>query len=271
MPETVPKKKIMKEWQSAFPFLKFYKPDHLCNTGLYMKHDFLIIGIDFNTVYGKYYPEFRIQGLWEVPEYSKDEYQINNVRCRVYDSKSLDINLPYRENCTEFKQAIEYAKKEYGFLVQDGMKASELLKWIHDYIIVWRNAKVQSTNNPYFMLDWLIIKMALAVYFDDKDYQSSLKLEIVRFVDTWDKHWFKEQMSATVDDWFDGFYRYFERNRFMAQLAQRNMEPEVAKLNNCHIINDLSTMNGNYYPILTPGRFGPIKDYFKKIRYKVNH
>ncbi len=272
------KREVLKEWNEEFPLLKLLKVYNFCgegSTGLYIRYGFFIIGLELESdrwTGESYEPIIRFKGLWynlqkldsEQYSYPSSVLSIIKEHCLLYTAIWSDISsVPFKLNNRYANEVKERIKQTFGNLLGQKLPASRLLKSIQDYY--FKNIGFLKFDIERQM-DWLIFKMALATYLNDKTYKEAVEKEIRLMSKKWNPENFSRKFCMSIEEWHTGLSSMFDkRDEFMKKINEISHELGADRLNEGTIINDLDTLNGNYYPLIKSGPIQYIKDLFQKI------
>lgn len=218
---------IVDSWREQFPILsEWTKPTLFMNTGV------VLIGLRIDRLPEKTYRIFlEILPLWE---------DVNSMAKRrlisreLVDEKKLQFFLDTeRPNYIDlFGKAVTCVKEQFGSVLQSQIRLSTLVDFLNDCA-----DNFYMRNLPWLWVDLFELKLALALYFDDKNMMECVKREIER--KKLNPHHFQVLYKKTYKEWQDEIFKKFsDREAFLSILQNNEHNRKIEKLNRAQIIVD---------------------------------
>ena len=220
---------IVNDWNIHFPILKKFTP-----TALFMKANIMFIGI---RVTGERAGEsYRI--YLEIIPLWREIFNAKNIIIyyEMKDQKGRQLFIDYRFHDKMIDQAVSCANAQFGSLLQKNIPLSQLLKFLDFYL------SHSCLISLYDYCNVIELKLAAGLYLNSPLLLDSARKTIEKESAKWDANHFFILFNKTIDEWKENIYREFsDREAFMARIKCNSEFPKIAKLNEAHIIDDLST------------------------------
>ena len=254
-------KEIVADWKAQFPMLSHYNSPTVLSMCADLVQFTLSIEDGLNNsklfrdpVELDYRVRFECLSLWG--EGDRGRYLFLS---ELQDERGDQFFIKYQLHDYYLDKAIEQAKLQFGGLLQEKVPASALIKFADNsyrtYHTWCRHAAGGDVIRRYKL------KMALALYFDDKAVMAAVRKSLDMEARFWDDEYFLEVFKMTLQQWKDELYRSFDdREAFMVQIHENITNPKVAQLREGHIIWDVTPKD-----IKVPSR---LSLYWWRLQYK---
>lgn len=232
---------IVNEWNLQFPILS---PFTKCT--IFATAEIVLIGLrlEKDRWNNREYMVFlEIIPLWKTLEQDVDAPFVYE---RLRNEKGFQYEIPLKKHTETRHKSFEDAKRQFGNVLKEHILSRNLFKIINAF-----PSEISLRHNSFFMSRILELKFALAIYYDNQDLVTSIKKEIEKELNYWDKILFTRLFKKSTEEWKEGLYqRIGDRDVLMEQVA-RNMEnKKVSRLKAAHLIYE----PGCYEPPATPFR-----------------
>lgn len=245
------KRQIIKDWNDAFPLLKF-RP----TTRLLMRLDALVVGIRIEP------------GKYDGNEYDPIlvYYSLWNEDCQrtLFIQYFEDVpRIKYTEHNAFFQSALGKVKELCGGLFNEEVTLSDLFRIL--------KTKYQLKYRPYLFERVAICEILLAlatIFNDDKVLFSAVKHRVKQDMAEWGMNHFKVLYGKQPDEWFEEITMHFSNHdAFIERINKNSQVPKVAGLREGHIINDGDEAIKALKEIKRPLKY-KIKDLWKNISFR---
>ena len=213
------KKKVIKDWQNAFPDLTLYGQNKL-----YKIVGPIVIGLEFiNSSNGDTYrPYFVMYPLWEAD--LKTSLGAPFVLKVYYNKKGLQYSIPYKQHDALFSDAAEYVKKQTPLYIDNNISLRSIFSVIDEYSQI---PPLSAAANSYLQAVLQEAKMKISLFISVTVSESVLGQISNR---NWDKTHFK---SCGVDlvEWLKSLQTTISsRDEFLNQIENNKQSKKICKL-----------------------------------------
>jgi len=213
------KKKVVEEWQSAFPQLTLYSQNKF-----YKKVGAIIIGIELIKLprTEEYRPHFVIYPLWK--KEVKTSLDVPIILKEYYNKKGLQYSIPYEKHNAFFTDVLESVRKQTPLSFEGDISLKKLFSVMDEYS---KTPPLSAAPNSYLQAVLQEAKLEMALFIGVADAQSVLEQINKR---SWDTNHFK-LCGIDVNKWLAVLREKITyREEFLNQIAANKQDKKIAKL-----------------------------------------
>jgi hypothetical protein len=219
------KKKVVGDWQNAFPQLTLYE-----QVKLYKVVGSVVIGLELITLpmrTGEYRPYFVVYPLWRKDVKTSLDTPI--ILREYYNNKGLQYNVPYEKHGTLFNELSDRVKKQTPLAFHGNISYKEIASVLDDYS---QTFPLSAAPNSYLQAALQEAKLKIALFVGVAEAQSVLEQINKR---TWDVNHFKA-FDVDVSDWLQSLQAIIpNRNEFLKQIEANKRDKKISNLKNSEL------------------------------------
>lgn len=206
------KRDVLRDWQERFPALSPYT-----SSTLYMKADIVLMGLRCeNVMSGVYRIFFECLPLWEN---EKKKMKIPVFCSELLDGKGLQFFIDYRSHDRLFPMAAAYVEKQFGIFLNENISVDDVCSWLKKL-----SSSFVPEHNPIKLYRIFEFKLALALFFGDKNLFEKIKKEIDAEIRYWDSRRFERLFHQTVQTWKTSLFLKMEDREAFVRQVYLNMD-----------------------------------------------
>lgn len=213
------KKKIIGDWQNAFPQLSFYAQNKL-----YKVVDPIIIGLELikSPFTDAYSPYFVIYPLWKEGIKATLDYPI--LLKDFKNKKGFQYDIPYEKHSAFFNDVLDSIKKQSLLPFEGNVASKKLMSVLDEYS---KTRPLSAAPNSYLQAVLQEAKLKIALSISGEEAKSVLEQINKR---SWDVNHFKA-FGVDVNEWLQSLKDAItNRDEFLKQTEANKQDKKIAKL-----------------------------------------
>jgi len=213
------KKKVIGDWQNAFPQLSFYAQNKL-----YKVVGSIVIGLElikspFTVTYSPY---FVMYPLWKEDIKASLDYPI--LLKDFKNKKGFQYDIPYEKHSTFFNDVLDSIKKQSPLLFEGNVSSKKLMFVLDEYS---KTPPLSAAPNSYLQAVLQEAKLKIALSISSEEAKSVLEQINKR---SWDINHFKA-CGVNVNEWLQSLrITIINRDEFLKQIEANKQDKKIAKL-----------------------------------------
>jgi hypothetical protein len=219
------KKKIIEDWQSAFPQLRVFSQDKL-----YKIVGPIIIGLELIKLprTDEYRPHFVIYPLWKKDVKTSLDFPI--ILKEYYNKKNLQYSIPYEKHSVVFSDVLESVKEQTVISFdEETISLKELIDVIEKYS---KTRPLSAAPNSYLQALLQEAKLKAALYISSYEAQIILGQTNKR---SWDASHFKA-FGMDVGKWIQELQELVnQRESFLKQIEVNKLDKKISQLKSAEL------------------------------------
>lgn len=219
------KKKVIEDWQLAFPHLSVYSQNKL-----YKVIGPVIIGLELIKLprTEEYRPHFVIYPLWK--ENVQKTLDIPILLREYYNNKRLQFNIPYEKHSLFFEEVVDYINKQAFLSFVGNISLEKLLSVLDEYS---RVPPLSAAPNSYLQGVLYQAKLYISLYISSNAAENILQeIQMIN----WDLDHFKA-CGIDINNWIVGLRQSIDnRNEFLKQIEINKQDKKISKLQSSELI-----------------------------------
>lgn len=213
------KKKVIEDWQNAFPQLSLYAQDKL-----YKVVGSLVVGLELIKLprTEEYRPHFVIYPLWKKDVKSSLDYPI--LLKEYYNKKGLQYSIPYEKHSAFFNDVLDSIKRQSPLPFDGNLSSKELMSVLDEYS---KTPPLSAAPNSYLQAVLQGDKLKTALFLSSEEAQKVLEQIDKR---SWDVNHFKA-FGVDANEWLQSLKDTItNRDEFLKQIEANKQDKKIAKL-----------------------------------------
>lgn len=218
------KKKVIGDWQNAFPQLSLYAQDKL-----YKVVGSIVVGLELIKLprTEEYRPHFVIYPLWKKDVKSSLDYPI--FLKEYYNKKGLQYSIPYEKHSTFFNDVLDSIKKQSPLPFEGNVASKKLMSVLDEYS---KTPPLSAAPNSYLQAVLQEAKLKIALSISSEEAKSVLEQINKR---SWDVNHFKA-FGVDVNEWLQSLKDTItNRDEFLKQTEANKQDKKIAKLHSSEL------------------------------------
>lgn len=219
------KKKVIEDWQLAFPYLSVYSQNKL-----YKVIGPVIIGLELIKLprTEEYRPHFVIYPLWK--ENVQKTLDIPILLREYYNNKRLQFNIPYEKHSLFFEEVVDYINKQTFLSFVGNISLEKLLSVLDEYS---RVPPLSAAPNSYLQGVLYQAKLYISLYISSNAAENILQeIQMIN----WDLDHFKA-CGIDINNWIVGLRQSIDnRNEFLKQIEINKQDKKILKLQSSELV-----------------------------------
>jgi hypothetical protein len=218
------KKKVIEDWQKAFPQLSIFGQNKL-----YKILGPVILGLELIKLPGveKYSPYFVMYSLWKENIKISLEYPI--LLKGFYDKKGFQYDVPY-EGYSFFKELVKSVENQSPFTFDGDIDLEKIFLVINEYS---KTPPLSAAPYSYLQADLKKAKFEIAMYISASEAKKVLQ-EIEKT--TWDVNHFKA-CGIDLELWLQDLQeKVHNRDGFLSTIEKNKQKKKICKLKKSEIV-----------------------------------
>ncbi len=220
------KKKVIGDWQNAFPQLSFYAQNKL-----YKIVGPIIIGLEFikSPFTDTYSPYFVIYPLWEEDIKASLDYPI--LLKDFKNKKDIQYDIPYEKHSIFFDDVLESIKRHSPLSFDGNISFKKLIAILDEYS---KTPPLSAAPSSYLQAVLHATKFKIALFIGVVEAQSVLEQINKR---DWDLNHFKA-CGVDVNEWLQNLETMLSnRDDFLKQIEANKQDKKIAKLQSSELVS----------------------------------
>lgn len=213
------KKKVIEDWQNAFPQLSLYAQDKL-----YKVVGSIVIGLELIKLprTEEYRPHFVMYPLWK--QNVKTSIDIPIILKEYYNKKGLQYSIPYEKHSVFFDDVLDSVKKQSPLPFEGNISLKKIIAVLDEYS---KTPPLSAAPNSYLQAVLQEAKLKIALSISDVEAQSVL--EQIR-KKSWDVNHFKA-CGVDVNEWLQSLKdTVINRDEFLKQIEANKQDKKISQL-----------------------------------------
>lgn len=213
------KKKVIEDWQKAFPQLSLYVQDKL-----YKVVGSIVVGLELTKLprTEEYRPHFVIYPLWKKDIKANLDYPI--LLKEFQNKKGFQYDIPYEKHGIFFNDVLDSIKKQSPLSFEENISFKKLIAVLDEYS---QTPPLSVAPNSYLQAVLQEAKFKIALSMGITEAQNILEQINKR---NWDVNHFKAS-SVDVNEWLQSLQTTVSnRNEFLKQIETNKQDKKIAKL-----------------------------------------
>lgn len=212
------KKKVIEDWQNAFPQLTLYAQDKL-----YKVVGSIIIGLELIKLprADEYRPHFIAYPLWRESVKASLDFPI--ILKEYFNKKNLQYSIPYERHKAFFSDILESVKKQTPLSLEGDISFKKLMSVLDEYS---KTPPLSAAPNSYLQATLQEAKLKIALFIGVAEAQSVLEQINKR---NWDLNHFKA-FGVDVSEWLQSLQATISNSdEFLKQIEVNKQDKKIAK------------------------------------------
>ena len=229
------KRRIMKEWREAFPFLKPYG-----TISLMFRTDLFLIGLSCRSSWcsPSYIPEFLVKPLWNIP-WPGSDYITAAVGRPVRDNPSYRHQAwtDYEFHDRFFKERVRQTKEYFG----EALSGRVTYKILYEEALIEYRYWALKRCASIFFIEYMF---ALSLYFEDEELWYKINKAYNHYYRLWERRLMKGKFVSILNDlselekWRDKVSTVFSSRETMLAECNENLSlKKIRVLNEGELID----------------------------------
>jgi hypothetical protein len=221
------KKKVIKDWQNAFPELTMYSQNKL-----YKVVGPIVTGIELIKLphSDEYRPHFHMYPLWRENVAKCLDYPI--YLHEYYNRRRFQYNIPYENHAVFFNDAVATIKTETSLSFKDNISLNKVLDALDEYA---RTSYLRAAPDSYLQAALQANKLKIALFINAVKAKSIFDEIKIR---NWDMHHFKA-CGIDINEWIQGLKETIDnREEFLKRIAINKQDKKILKLQCSELTED---------------------------------
>lgn len=213
------KKKVIEDWQNAFPQLSLYAQDKL-----HKVVGATIIGLELIKLARteEYRPHFVVYPLWKKDVKASLDFPF--ILKEYYNKKGLQYSIPYERHSAFFNEVIESVKKQTPLPFDSNISLKKIVSMIDEYS---KTPPLSAAPNSYLQAALQEAKLKTALFIGVAEAQSVLEQINKR---NWDIDHFKA-CGVDVNEWRQSLQiAVSSRDEFLRQIEANKQDKRISLL-----------------------------------------
>lgn len=219
------KKKVIDDWQNAFPQLSFYTQNKL-----YKVVGSIIIGLELikSPFTDAYSPYFVIYPLWKEGIKASLDYPI--LLKDFKNKKDFQYDVPFEKQSSFFNDVLDSIKKQSPLPFEGNVSLKKIMFVLDEYS---KTPPLSAAPTSYLQAVLKEAKLKIALSISSEEAQNVLA-QIKRRI--WDVNHFKA-FSVDVNEWLQSLQEVItNRDEFLKQIEINKQEKKIAQLKSSQLI-----------------------------------
>lgn len=221
------RKTVLNDWADIFSQLSKHS-----SSALLMKLDVALIGLSFDKLprCEEYRPLLVCYPLWKSSY--KENMLIPVFVHEIHNKKQLQLDIPYERHQYLFPEAATCIKETVGMVLKEQVFVKDISNLLDDIF-----SSILVKNNPFAQYRLLEYKIAIALFFDNKQLLDNLKSDIEARAKIWEPVRFERVFNKTVQKWRDDLFEKIDnRELFIEQIRSNLLNKKIASLKESHMV-----------------------------------
>lgn len=213
------KKKVIEDWQNAFPQLALYAQDKL-----YKVVGATVIGLELIKLprTEEYRPHFVVYPLWKKDVKASLDFPF--ILKEYSNKKGLQYSIPYERHSAFFSDVIESVKKQTPLPFDSNISLKKIVSVIDEHS---KTPPLSAAPNSYLQAALQEAKLKIALFIGVTEAQSVLEQINKR---SWDTNHFKA-CGVDVSKWLQGLQEVItNRDEFLKQIEANKQDKKILQL-----------------------------------------
>jgi len=219
------KKKVIGDWQNAFPQLSLYAQNKLYNVV-----GPIIIGLELikSPFTDAYSPYFVIYPLWKENIKANLDYPI--LLKDFKNKKGFQYDIPYEKYEVFFNDVLDSIRKQSPLPFEGNISLKKIIAVLDEYS---KTPPLSAAPNSYLQAVLQEAKLKIALSISSEEAQSVLEQINKR---SWDVNHFKA-CGVVVNEWLQSLKETISnRDKFLKQIEVNKQDKKIAKLQSSKLI-----------------------------------
>ncbi len=213
------KKKVIEDWQNAFPQLALYAQDKL-----YKVVGAALIGLEFLKLprTEEYRPHFVVYPLWKKDVKASLDFPF--ILKEYLNKKGLQYSIPYKRHSAFFSDVKESVKKQTPLPFDSNISLKKIVSVIDEHS---KTPPLSAAPNSYLQATLQEAKLKTALFIGVTEAQSVLE-QINK--SNWDTNHFKA-CGVDVNEWLQSLQATISnRDEFLKQIEANKQDKKISQL-----------------------------------------
>jgi len=213
------KKKVIEDWQNAFPQLALYAQDKL-----YKVVGATVIGLELIKLprTEEYRPHFVVYPLWKKDVKASLDFPF--ILKEYSNKKGLQYSIPYERHSAFFSDVIESVKKQTPLPFDSNISLKKIVSVIDEHS---KTPPLSAAPNSYLQAALQEAKLKIALFVGVTEAQSVLEQINKR---SWDTNHFKA-CGVDVSKWLQSLQEVTtNRDEFLKQIEANKQDKKISQL-----------------------------------------
>jgi len=213
------KKKVIEDWQNAFPQLSLYAQDKL-----YKVVGSIVVGLELIKLprTDEYRPHFVAYPIWK--EDVKTSLNTPFILKEYYNKKGLQYSILYERHSSLFNDVLESVKRQTLLSFDGNISFKKIVSVIDEYS---KTPPLSAAPNSYLQAALQEAKLKIALFVGVAEAQSVLEQINIR---SWDANHFKA-CGVDVNRWLQELKENIsKRDEFLKQIEVNKYDKKISQL-----------------------------------------